>query len=362
MAIEIREFETMVGDTLRRITNSTKINNVRPGAVVRTMTEALLAELDIQYYQIKRIFDNIDLDTATGEDLERLIKILGVVRKNATPCTTELLFGRSIASTVDIPIPYGSIVSTRADGSGNVTEFIVTEYNAVLPAGELEVMVECDAVEAGVIYVPMNTVIVMNRPIMNIEYVNNPENIYGGSDIEDDFSLRERARNVFATLGKSTIAALEGAVLAIEGVQDVVCVDCARGVGTADMIVVTATIPPRDELKDQIEAVIYETKAAGIDVQVVYPQVVAIDINVDILNDPTDRDTIGQAILDFMATLGVGDMFIINQLEKVVLNVCTPQADIRTILPTHNLDITATQIARCGTITINGVVWDNGQD
>lgn len=358
MAVEIREFETMVGDTLRRITNSTKINNVRPGSVTRTMVEALLAELDIQYYQIKRIFDNIDLDTATGEGLERLIKILGVVRKNATQCTANLVFGRSSTMTTDVPIPYGSIVSTRADSSGNVVEFKVVEENAILKSGELEVVVDCIAVNSGLIYVPMNTVVVMNKPIMNIEYVNNPDTIYGGSDKESDASLRERARNVFATLGKSTIAALENAVMAIEGVQDVVCIDCARGVGTADLIVVTATIPPHEDLIDIIDGVIYETKAAGIDVQIVYPEVISINVSVDILNDTTDTDTIGDAILKFLESLGVGDHFIINQLEKAVLNVCNPQADIKTLLPTTNVEITATQIAMCGVITINGVIWN----
>ena len=94
--IEIRSFDTMVNDTLRRIINSTKISNIRPGSVTRTLAEAILAEVDIQYYQISRVFNNMDIDTATGEDLERLIKILGVVRKSATKCTTTLVFGRSL--------------------------------------------------------------------------------------------------------------------------------------------------------------------------------------------------------------------------------------------------------------------------
>ena len=52
MAIQVKEFDTMVNDVLRRITNSTKISNINPGSVMRTIVEAILAEQDIQYYQI----------------------------------------------------------------------------------------------------------------------------------------------------------------------------------------------------------------------------------------------------------------------------------------------------------------------
>lgn len=356
--IEIRSFDTMVNDTLRRIINSTKISNIRPGSVTRTLAEAILAEVDIQYYQISRVFNNMDIDTATGEDLERLIKILGVVRKSATKCTTTLVFGRSAASTSDILIPSGSVVSTRADNDGNTIEFVVDD-DYVLEAGELEVTVPCTAKDAGIIYVPSNTVVVMNKPIMNIEYVNNPDNIYGGSDAESDSELRERARDVFSALGKGTVNAIETAVMSIDGVQDVVCLDCARGVGTADLIVVTATIPPSAALVASIEDVIADTKAAGIDVQIIYPTVLNIDISVNLLNDAADIDTIGNAILGYIRSLGVGDSFIINQMERAILNVCTnPQADIRTMMPISNISTSATQIIGAGTITINGVVWD----
>jgi uncharacterized phage protein gp47/JayE len=180
MAIQVKEFDTMVNDVLRRITNSTKISNINPGSVMRTIAEAILAEQDIQYYQIDQIFKGMDIDTATGNDLDRLVKILGIVRKSAVPCIATLTFGRSEASDTNIMIPVGSKVSTYADRDGTVIEFVVTQPGAFLPAGELSVQVECTAVKAGNIYVPANTVTIMNSPILNIEYVNNDENIYGG--------------------------------------------------------------------------------------------------------------------------------------------------------------------------------------
>ena len=114
MAIQVKEFDTMVNDVLRRITNSTKISNINPGSVMRTIAEAILAEQDIQYYQIDQIFKGMDIDTATGNDLDRLVKILGIVRKSAVPCIATLTFGRSEASDANIMIPAGSKEIGRA--------------------------------------------------------------------------------------------------------------------------------------------------------------------------------------------------------------------------------------------------------
>ena len=358
MAIKIKEYETMVNDVLRRITNSTKISNINPGSVIRTIAEAILAEQDIQYYQIDQIFKGMDIDTATGDDLDRLVKILGVVRKSAVPCIANLTFGRSEASDTNIAIPAGSKVSTYADQDGVATEFVVTQSGAYLPAGELSVQVECTAVKAGNIYVPANTVAIMNSPILNIEYVNNDENIYGGSDVESDDEFRARSKEYLSLLGKGTSDSLESSVMEIEGVQDAVCIDLARGVGTADIIVVTATLPPTDELKNEISATIDANKAAGVDVQITYPDVVNVDISVNTTGF-TDIDTIGNGILQYMLSLGIGDPLIVNQLERYIFNACGVNTmDVETISPAANVHAGPVQIIRNSTITINGVVWN----
>lgn len=358
MPITVKEFDEMTNDTLRRITNSTGISNIRPGSVVRTLVEAILAEQDIQYYQISQVFEGMDIEQAKGSDLDRLVKILGVVRKNATSCNAMLTFGRSTELTFDVVIPSGSIVSTYPDNDGNTIEFVVND-DVVLEAGELEVTTLCTAREPGIIYVPMNTVAVMNKPILNIEYVNNAENIYGGSERETDDELRERSKDIFASLGKGTIAAIESAIMAIDGVLDVICVDCSRGVGTADVIVVTATTPPSADVISTIEDVMFNTKAAGIDAKIIYPTIMTIDISVNVSDGVNiNVDDIGNAIIDYTTSLGVADTFIINQLERAVLNVCSPHADINTISPSTNVSVGDTSVARCGVITINGVVWN----
>lgn len=360
MAVQVKEFETMVQDTLRRIVNSTKITNTVPGSVVRTIVESLLAELDIQYYELDQIFKAMDIDTATGSDLDSLVKILGVVRKSATKCIATITFGRSEALQTNVDIPIGSVVSTYTDTEGNNVEFVVSQEGAVLEAGQTSVDVECTAKNAGEIYVPKDAVIVMNTPIVNIEYVNNKENIFGGTDVESDDELRERSKGILDLLGKGTVNALEAAILAIDGVQDAVCSDLSRGVGTADMIVVTDNIPPAEELKTLISDTVELTKAAGIDVGIIYPNPIEVNVNVTVTGFDGDKSVIGNAILSYGMSLGLGVKFIINQLERYILNACGDEnCDITTTEPAQNVDITSQQIARVGTITINGELWTN---
>lgn len=360
MAVQVKEFEEMVQDVLRRIVNSTKITNTVPGSVIRTIVESLLAELDIQYYELDKIFRAMDIDSATGDDLDSLVKILGVVRKSATKCIATITFGRSEALQTDVNIPTGSVVSTYTDTDGNNIEFIVTQENAVLSAGQTSVNVECTARDAGEIYVPKDSIVIMNTPIVNIEYVNNNNNIFGGTSAESDEELRERSRGVLDLLGRGTANALEAAVMAIDGVQDAVCSDLSRGVGTADMIVVTDNIPPTEELKGLVKDTVEQTKAAGIDVGIIYPDIITVNVNVTVTGFGGDRSVIGNAILSYNSSLGLGTKFIINQLERYILNACNSEdCDVATAEPAQNISITSQQIARVGTITINGELWTN---
>ena len=358
MALEVKDFGVMVDDVLTRIANSTNISNVTSGSVIRTIVEALLAENDIMYYQINQVSKALDIDLATGGDLDRLVKIFNVTRNAATKCTyaTEK-FGRSSALGYNITIPAGIIISTRADMNGDTIEFIVTD-DTVLTAGQLSVDVPCIAVDAGFVHIPVDTLNVLNNTIVGIEYVTNSTKISGGSDTESDDNLRVRAKNTMLVFGKGTSDALKYTVSGVDGVLDVVPFDMARGVATVDLIVLTSTLPPSTELQNEISAVVAATKASGISVDVVYPTILNVAVTVT-TTGYTDADVIGSGIEAYFGTLSVSDVFRINQMERYVLNACNnSDMDIATTAPAANVTPTSTQIIRAGVITINGVVWN----
>ena len=361
-----REFETMIDETLSRIVNANiGITNIMPGSVIRTIVEALLAEVDIQNYTINQIYRAMNIDTATGSDLDAIVAILGVTRKQSTYAEGTVVFGRSDIYDTDIAIQYAQMVSTKYNNNGETYEFIVIDDNAKLVAGELQTTVNIRATKPGNIYLPSNTITIMNTPIIGIEYVTNIVEFYGGTNQETDEELRIRAKDALAGLGKGTSTALRNALLELPGVVDAIVIDLSRGVGTADIVVVTDTIPPPIALQNEIADVTSRTKSAGINIDIVYPTILYKDIAVTItdINSVKISDKIingaANAILSYCGTLSIGDTLIISQLERFIGNAIN-ELDIDVVVTTPNSNIipTSTQVIRCGNITINGVVWN----
>lgn len=367
MALVVREFETMVDETLQRIVNANiGITNTMPGSVIRTIIESLLAEVDIQNYTVGQIYKAMNIDTSTGKDLDAIVSILGVTRKPATYAEGTVIFGRSDIYNTDIAIQYAQMVSTKKDNnSGNTHEFIVIDDDAKLKAGDLQATVNIRATEPGHIFLPVNTITIMNTPIIGIEYVTNLIEFNGGSNEETDEELRERAKHALAGLGKGTNVALRSAIMSIDGVIDAVVLDMNRGVGTSDIIVVTSDIPPSTALQDEIDYTASITKASGIHVGIIYPTISTQDISITLTNVSGGEipdgytDVAGNAIVNYCNGLLVGDTLIISQLERAIGNaIDNPDIDVVTAIPTANIVPPNVQVIRSGSITINGVVWD----
>lgn len=361
MALVIRDLEQMVEETLDRIVDSgIGITNRNASSVIRTIVESIIVENDIQYNQINELYNAYCIDSANEDDLDNLISILGVIRKPATKCTGVATFMRSNPSTSDISIPYAQIISTKQNSDGSIIEFMVVDDNAKIVAGDVSADVNVECMTAGSVYIPSNALNIMNTPIIGIDSVTNNEAITGGSNKEDDKSLRERAKQALLGLGKGTSDALRSVLMGIDGVVDVMVLDMDNGVGTAGIVIVTATIPPSTDLKAVIENTISKTKAAGIKIDVIYPEIVLTNVTVETTDG--DADTIGHAILSYFESLKISETFIINQLERTILNACNiPTMDVKTTEPPTNVEIGGTQIIRRGgVITINGVVW-NGE-
>lgn len=362
----IREFETMVDETLQRIVGADiGITNVYVGSVIRTIIEAIMAEVDIQNYSIDQIYKAMNIDTATGEDLDAIVAILGVTRRSATYAEGTVVLGRSDPYESDIAIEYAQMISTRQNTNGDIIEFMITDEDLKLPAGQLEVTANIRAIEPGSIYLPTNTITVINTSIIGIEYVTNKVELVGGTNTETDDELRYRAKQALAGLGKGTNAALRSAIISIPGVVDAVPMDLSRGVGTSDIVVVTNDIPPSTALMNEISDVVRITKAAGIDVGIVYPTISTQNIVITVVNtlgtaiSSDDIDKAGTAVLTYCNNLSIGDILIISQLERAINNaINNSDIDVTVKTPSSNITPTSTQVIRSGTITINGVTWN----
>jgi uncharacterized phage protein gp47/JayE len=357
MPLVIRDLNTIVEAILDRIiAANVGFTDKSRGSVLRAIVESIAAEIDIQYYQLNRSYKSRSIDDAVDEDLDKLVSVLAT-RNQATCADGAVTFGRSTPAQFDIPIPSGTIVSTRKNASGSITEF-KTIADTVILSGQTSVDVAIQAILPGKLYISRGQVSIMSKPIVGIEHVYNDLEINSGTDKETNDSLRSRAKMALSGLGKGTNEALRSALLDVDTVLGVLVLDRNRGNGTTDVSVVCSTMPPSQAIRDSIDAVVADTKASGIDVGVIYPEIKPVDV---IITTTGDADVAGKAILNYFGTLTTGNTFIVFQCLGAISSAYgDPTIDVVMSAPTTNQSSTTSEIIRVGTITINGVVWQLG--
>lgn len=364
-----RSFDQIVEYTLQSIIQKdVGISNINPGSVFRTMVEVLSENEDTANYYLEYVYRCMDIDNCYGEDLDRSVKILGLVRETSKSAVGEItLYTGDNPAEYDIEIPYGYIVSTRPNRNGDVTEFYISDSNKVLKAGESEISVTITCTEPGLIYIPAGAISIMTQSLQGINSVSNKNLINGGRDTESDEDFRSRIKNVRETFGKCTDEAIEIAVNQVDGVTRARVIDRYNGTGTTGVIVVTDTIPAPNSVKENIDKAVQATKASGIEAFVIYSNIKDVDIEIEIVGvtlSDSDYTAIANAINSYCTSLNAGQEFIIKQMERKALNAIdsteadNDDADIITISPTSNTTSTDTQIIRSSQIKINGIIVD----
>lgn len=366
MSLDIKDFDELVSDTLDAIVESgVGITNVTAGSVVRTIVEAILDNVDTTNYYANYIYESMGIDDATGDDLDRLVLILGVTRHKASPAKCIVTFSTGDEPyEYDIHIPYGFEVSTRQLSDGSMYTFTVSSNAAVLKAGELSVDVEVECDESGYIYLPAGSINVMSSSIVGIADVINKSDVNSGSDGETDDEFRKRSKDFIASFGKCTNNAIKTAIEDIDGINSCEMIDLYRGAGTSAAMVVPDIIPPSESIKNTVAEVVADTKASGIKVFIIYPEIKSIDIVCTITGVDIDSDALLNALSNYVSSLNIGQTFVISQMERKILNALdtnqseNDDADIVTELPSANVKCESTEIIRVNTITVNGVVYD----
>ena len=158
----------------------------------------------VQIYQAMQYADYAGkasfLKYARGEYLDNLVAIRGIQRQQAVPATTTLQFSISepLASAVGIP------AGTRATNGNDV--FFATDDYVEIKAGETSVSVSATCTEEG--SAGNNFAVGEFGTLVNslpyVVAVTNTTQTFGGTDIEDDDSLKERAyeiQNSYSTAG-----------------------------------------------------------------------------------------------------------------------------------------------------------------
>ena len=236
---------------------------------------AQLQALDIQAWWV---LDQCFPQTAQGMYLDGHAQMRGVSRREATKAVGTLRFSVVSPSAVELPITAGTVCMT----AGEVR--FQTTADAVLPAGDLFVDVPAEAVESGETgNVPAGSVAVLTACPVGITGCTNPAAFFGGSDAEDDESLRARVLESYLRLPNGANAAwYEQSAMSHAGVAAAQAVGRARGIGTVDVYIATEAGLPDGELLEEVQAELQEKREIAVDVEVLAPIAKSVDVTVQV--------------------------------------------------------------------------------
>lgn len=237
---------------------------------------AAAAQIQGLYIQAQWTLDQSFPQTAQGIYLDQHAAMRGLRRGVATRAAGTLRFGVSSAAAGELTIGAGTVCMTAAG-----VRFATTE-EAALPAGSLYVDVPAQALEPGKAgNAAPNTVTVMAAMPVGIRACTNPEAFSGGDDEEDDASLRRRLMDSYQRLPNGANAAYyEQTALSYPGVAAAAAVGRPRGVGSVDVYVATDAGIPEEALLQEIGAFLQEKREISVDLRVLAPTAVPVDIAV----------------------------------------------------------------------------------
>ena len=242
------------------------LTDINVGSVTRTLTEAIGREIATVYQEIYNAYQQGFIDTASGQSLDYVVAILGVVRIGAEFATGLATFLRDPVSAGNVTIPDGTQVATAKRLVFETTELRTLQQGQQ----RLDVPIRATGAAKGPLgVVPGGSITTLEAPIAGIASVTNFDATQLGAAPESDDQLRARAKATLQGLGQATLAALHRAVFdersSILDVRDPNSLPGSTAPPGSAMLLVN-TEPARYAA---VNAAIQQTRAAGVLVTVV---------------------------------------------------------------------------------------------
>lgn len=209
-----------------------------------TMPVALEKSELIQFHLVRTIMIMFPM-WAWGEWLDYHAKAAGIVRRppgNASGIIT-------VTGAVGTQIPSGTVFATPATPESSSIDFKTAEPYVIGEAGSIEIKVI--AVEAGKdSNVPAGTVTLLSKPIKGITSISNNQPITGGTEREDDETLRERIQEANESESTSYVGNDSDYIRwakEVIGVGTAIVVAEWDGPGTVKLVILDANGQPANE-------------------------------------------------------------------------------------------------------------------
>ena len=262
------------------------------------------------------------VQTASGEYLDMHAALRNCERKRGTKAKGVLNFGVYEESDSDIIIEKGTVCSKIFEPLIQYT----TDETAVLKAGEKYVTVACTALENGEKYnAEIGEVCVLVNPPSKIGYAENYKPINGGSDDENDNTLRQRVINTFKIpLNFFNKNSIEVQIRNIEDYKDCsikqsdeagkvkVVISCPRTLGDDDLTKVKQAFPQAELFGVEIQ--LEEAKKTHVSIKV--------KANVDIITDKNaQKKEIYDNLYEILTRNKINYNIQLDELRKAALKI-----------------------------------------
>lgn len=179
-----------------------------PNSIVGKLAGVLAAPLALVWQGLQAVHDAFNAETATGAQLDNLCALTGVYREPATFAFVPLTMTGTPGSTH----PAGKLARSSASG----VVFVLTSTTTI--GGSGSEVATFRAEEPGAVFEAIGAIDEIATPSAGWSSVTNAAEASGGSDAEDDETLRARRRVSASIVGSATDHAIEAKILALSGV------------------------------------------------------------------------------------------------------------------------------------------------
>ena len=239
---------------------------------------AMAAQVFALYVQCEWVERQCFPQTAEGTCLDMHAQLRGLERREATAAEGVLRFTVDAAASQDREIPAGTVCMTAG-----LVRFETVE-TGVLQAGSTQVDVRARALEPGSAgNVAAGTILTMAVAPVGVSRCTNPEAFSGGTDREDDETLRARVLETYRRMPNGANAAFyQQGALSFEEVAAATVIPRPRGVGTVDVVVATASGAPGAELLEELMVYFEARREIAVEVQVRAPTMKEVTVSVQV--------------------------------------------------------------------------------
>lgn len=292
------------------VIEGSELSDFSQGSRLRIFARANARVLAEIWSALSTIATDSNISTATGTALDLLVNTFSVRRNTGTNSTGYVL--------IKPKIPNNAAVINNLDilyyNDTNFSVNLPTTLSMNLGTPYAKVPIICSAVGSQW-NLPAGTQLSFARADLNDNFYavvgesyntfNNPIGaLSGGSDFESDTSLKIRFANYIQSLTRATYLAVTNALSSIQGITAINVVEHLPAVGFITVFVDdgTANALLSQSKIDEISAILFEWKAAGIGVRIQAQEKAAVTVEMLVKIDPTKVPSVIQQQIQTLVT------------------------------------------------------------